>query len=211
MERTEDTQRKSLDQANNAEGQKTVEWYQQRLREAMARSRQQQITEQVGIPERKASALNGEMEEPRALFDSSERANRQLTQEIADARPANSDMQSINSRNRAGSNHNIQAEVDGMLAQEMAAGVVGFSDLFQKNCTEILQKIFLYLDPRSLHKSRQVCQQWNDFILSSVWGSKSGFNSLQRRLHYNWLNSDPERLNVGNIKPGSRPLALRDN
>ena len=180
MERTEDTQ-KTLDQANNAEGQKTVEWYQQRLREA--RSRQQRITEQVGIPEKKASALNGEMEEPRALFDSSERANRQLTQEIADAGPANSDGQSVNSRHHADSNHNIQAEVDGILPQEVAAVVEGFSALFQKNLTDILQKIFLYLDPRSLHKSRQVCQQWNDFILSSVWGSRSCFSSLQRRLH----------------------------
>ena len=97
-----------------------------------------------------------------------------------------------------------------MLPQKMASVVVGFSALFQKNCTEILLKIFLYLDPRSLHRSRQVCQQWNTFILSSVWGSRSGFNTLQRRLHYNWLNTDPKLLNVENIEV-SWPLALRDN
>merc|ERR1719225_1618218 len=117
-----------LDQANkaNAEGLKALKRYQQQLRDTIqgledeARSRQQ-ITEQVGIAERKASALNGEMEESRALLDSSERANRQLTQEIADARLAVTEMQSINSRDTAvkrnleGSIHTIQAEIDGML------------------------------------------------------------------------------------------------
>merc|ERR1711992_186414 len=117
-----------LDQANkaNAEGLKAIKRYQQQLRETIqgfedeARSRQQ-IAEQVGISERKASALNGEMEESRTLLDSSERANRQLTQEIADARMAVTEMQSINSRDTAvkrnleGSIHTIQAEIDGML------------------------------------------------------------------------------------------------
>ena len=117
-----------LDQANkaNAEGLKAIKRYQTQLRETIqgfedeARSRQQ-ITEQVGIAERKASALNGEMEESRALLDGSERANRQLTQEIADARMAVSEMQTINSRDLAvkrnleGSIHTIQAEIDGML------------------------------------------------------------------------------------------------
>merc|ERR1712051_534123 len=117
-----------LDQANkaNAEGLKAIKRYQQQLRETIqgfedeARSRQQ-ITEQVGISERKAAALNGEMEESRALLDSSDRANRQLGQEIADARLAVSEMQSINSRDLAvkrnleGSIHTIQAEIDGML------------------------------------------------------------------------------------------------
>ena len=117
-----------LDQANkaNAEGLKAIKRYQTQLRETIqgfedeARSRQQ-ITEQVGIAERKASALNGEMEESRALLDGSERANRQLTQEIADSRMAVSEMQSINSRDLAvkrnleGSIHTIQAEIDGML------------------------------------------------------------------------------------------------
>merc|ERR1711992_479843 len=117
-----------LDQANkaNAEGLKALKRYQSQLRETIqgfedeARARQQ-VSEQVGIAERKAAALNGEMEESRALLDSSERANRQLTQEIADARLAVTEMQSINSRDLAvkrnleGSIHTIQAEIDGML------------------------------------------------------------------------------------------------
>ena len=61
------------------------------------------------------------MEESRALLDSAERANRQLTQEISDARLAVTEMQSINSRdvavkrNLEGSIHTVQAEIDGML------------------------------------------------------------------------------------------------
>merc|ERR1711963_570461 len=117
-----------LDQANkaNAEGLKALKRYQTQLRETIqgfedeARARQQ-VCEQVGISERKAAALNGEMEESRALLDSSERANRQLTQEISDARLAVSEMQSINSRDSAvkrnleGTIHTIQAEIDTML------------------------------------------------------------------------------------------------
>merc|ERR1712152_83096 len=117
-----------LDQANkaNAEGLKALKRYQQQLRDTIqgfedeARARQQ-VCEQVGISERKAAALNGEMEESRALLDSSERANRQLTQEISDARLAVTEMQSINSRdvavkrNLEGTIHTIQAEIDTML------------------------------------------------------------------------------------------------
>merc|ERR1719251_629319 len=117
-----------LDQANkaNAEGLKALKRYQNQLRETIqgfedeARARQQ-VCEQVGISERKAAALNGEMEESRALLDSLERANRQLTQEISDARLAVTEMQTINSRdvavkrNLEGSIHTIQAEIDGML------------------------------------------------------------------------------------------------
>merc|ERR1711983_673355 len=118
----------ALDHANkaNAEGQKAIKRYQGQLRDTIqgyedeARSRQQ-VCEQVGISERKAAALNGEMEESRALLDSAERANRQLTQEICEARLAVTEMQSINSRDVAvkrtpeGSIHTIQAEIDGML------------------------------------------------------------------------------------------------
>merc|ERR1712029_1133140 len=117
-----------LDQANkaNVEGLKALKRYQTQLRETIqgfedeARSRQQ-VCEQVGIADRKAAALNGEMEESRALLDSAERANRQLTQEISDARLAVTEMQSINSRdvavkrNLEGAIHTIQAEIDGML------------------------------------------------------------------------------------------------
>merc|ERR1712072_902642 len=117
-----------LDSANkaNSEGLKAIKRYQGQLRETIqafedaARARQQ-VTEQVGIADRKASALAGEMEESRALLDSAERAKRQLDLEIADARNAVSEMQSINSRDQTtkrsmeGTIHTIQAEIDAML------------------------------------------------------------------------------------------------
>merc|ERR1711981_1166885 len=83
-----------LDHANkaNSEGLKSVKRYQGQLRETIqlyedeARARSQ-IMEQVGISERKAAALSGELEESKALMDSSERS-KQLEMEIADGRTA---------------------------------------------------------------------------------------------------------------------------
>merc|ERR1719237_722258 len=117
-----------LDHANkaNSEGLKSVKRYQGQLKETIqlyedeARSRSQ-IMEQVGISERKAAALSGELEESKALMDSSERAKRQLEMEIADGRTAVNNMQVINGRDMTakrgleGAIHTIQAEVDAML------------------------------------------------------------------------------------------------
>merc|ERR1719230_870089 len=90
-----------LDHANkaNSEGLKSIKRYQGQLKETIqlyedeARARSQ-IMEQVGISERKAAALSGELEESKALMDSSERAKRQL----ADGRNAVNNMQVINGR-----------------------------------------------------------------------------------------------------------------
>merc|ERR1719244_2138671 len=117
-----------LDHANkaNAEGLKAIKRYQAQLRETIqayedeARVRQQ-VSEQVGISERKAAALSGEVGESKALLDSSERSKRQLDMEIADARNACNEMQAINSRDMAakrgleGQLHTMQAEIDAML------------------------------------------------------------------------------------------------
>merc|ERR1719460_3335779 len=117
-----------LDHANkaNSEGLKSVKRYQGQLKETIqlyedeARSRSQ-IMEQVGISERKAAALSGELEESKALMDSSERSKRQLEMEIADGRNAVNNMQVINGRDMTakrgleGAIHTIQAEVDAML------------------------------------------------------------------------------------------------
>merc|ERR1712154_523649 len=109
----------ALDHANkaNSEGQKAIKRY-----EDEARSRQQ-VMEQVGISERKANALSGEVEESRALLDSAERAKRQLDSELADARNAVNEMGVINSRamhdkrNVESLIHPLQAEIDDALAQ----------------------------------------------------------------------------------------------
>merc|ERR1712228_830876 len=80
-----------------------------------------QISEAVGISERKAAALSGEVEESRALIDSADRAKRQIENEIADARAAVNEIQSINARDMTakrsleGSIHTLQAEIDAML------------------------------------------------------------------------------------------------
>merc|ERR1711972_995767 len=117
-----------LDHANkaNAEGLKSIKRYQTQLRETIqafedeARSKAQ-ITEQVGISERKAAALSGEVEESKALLDGANRAIRQLQNDIADSRGAVNNMQTINGRDMTSkrqlesSIHTLQAEVDGML------------------------------------------------------------------------------------------------
>merc|ERR1711862_431309 len=98
----------ALDHANkaNAEGQKAIKRYQGQLRdtiqgyEEQARGRQE-IQEAVGIAERKANALSGEVEESRALLDSADRAKRQLDAELGDARNAVNEMQVKNSEEKS--------------------------------------------------------------------------------------------------------------
>merc|ERR1712107_647217 len=120
----------ALDHANqaNSEGQKAIKRYQGNLRETIqgfeeqARQRQE-VMEAVGIAERKANALSGEVEESRALLDSAERAKRQLDAELADARNAVNEMQVINSKamhDKRGLEsviHTLQAEIDDALQQ----------------------------------------------------------------------------------------------
>ena len=117
-----------LDHANkaNSEGLKAIKRYQGQLRETIqayedeARQRQQ-VSEQVGISERKAAALSGEVEESRALLDSAERAKRQLDMEIADSRNSCNELQAINVRDMShkrsleGQLHTVQAEIDSVL------------------------------------------------------------------------------------------------
>merc|ERR1719402_718133 len=117
-----------LDHANkaNSEGLKSIKRYQGQLRETIqlfedeARAKAQ-IMEQVGISERKAAALSGELEESKALLDGANRSIRQLQNDIADSRGAVNNTQTINGRDIADSRqlessiHTLQAEVDGML------------------------------------------------------------------------------------------------
>jgi len=117
-----------LDHANkaNSEGLKSIKRYQAQLRETIqayeeeARARAH-VAEQVGIADRKAAALSGEVEESRALLNTSERSIRQLGVEIADARESVNAMTSINSkeladkRSHEGKIHQMQAEIDAML------------------------------------------------------------------------------------------------
>merc|ERR1712209_229310 len=90
----------ALDHANkaNAEGQKAIKRYQGQFRETITGYEEQvrgkqEVMEAVGIADRKAGALSGEVEESRALLDSAERSKRQLDQELSDARSAVNEMQ----------------------------------------------------------------------------------------------------------------------
>merc|ERR1712060_432144 len=118
----------ALDHANkaNAEGQKAIKRYQGQLRDTIqgfedqARGRQE-VMEAVGIAERKAGALSGEVEESRALLESADRSKRQLDSELADARTAVTEMQVINGKamhDKRGLEsviHTLQAEIDDAL------------------------------------------------------------------------------------------------
>merc|ERR1712156_153546 len=120
----------ALDHASKAnnEALKSVKRYQGQLREAecgyeeAARVRQE-MSEKANLADRRANALQGEMEEARALLDSAERGKRQTEAELAEARAAVNEMTSVNSRAAAdkrrveGALHTLQAEIDDMLHQ----------------------------------------------------------------------------------------------
>ena len=81
----------------------------------------QEMAEKASLADRRANALQGEMEEARALLDSAERGKRQTEAELAESRTAVNDMTSINSRAGAdkrpveGALRTMQAEIDDML------------------------------------------------------------------------------------------------
>ena len=120
----------ALDHANkaNSEAHKSIKRYQGQLRDVEQlfeeESRQRaEISEKAGLAERKANALQGELEESRSLLDSADRGKKQAEMELADARAAVNDMTSINSKASAEKRHlesaihTMHAEIDEMLHQ----------------------------------------------------------------------------------------------
>merc|ERR1712203_835832 len=95
----------ALDHANKAnnEALKSIRRYQGQLREAevhyeeAARLRQE-MSEKASLAERRSNALQGEMEEARALLNSAERGKRQTESELTEARMAVNEMNNVNSR-----------------------------------------------------------------------------------------------------------------
>merc|ERR1712183_349235 len=79
--------------------------------EEAARLRQE-MSERASLADRRANALQGEMEEARALLDSAERGKRQTEAELTEARMAVNEMNNVNS---------LQAEIDDMLHQAKAS------------------------------------------------------------------------------------------
>merc|ERR1711988_1327145 len=120
----------ALDHANkaNAEAHKSIKRFQAQLREVEGlyeeESRQRrEIGEKAGLAERRAGALQGELEEARALLDSADRGKKQADMELVEARGAVNDMTTINSKAGAekrrleGAIHTMHAEIDDMLSQ----------------------------------------------------------------------------------------------
>ena len=83
----------------------------------------QEIGEKLGLADRKANALQGELEEARSLLDSADRGKKQAEIELSDARAAVNEMTAINTKANADKRHlesavhTMHAEIDDMLHQ----------------------------------------------------------------------------------------------
>jgi len=66
-------------------------------------------------------------------------------------------------------------------------------ELFALELEEIIQKIFLFLDPTSLKNARRTCIEWKEFIDRRIWKSKSGMVELNRKLISQWKSDKPEK------------------
>merc|ERR1712227_487457 len=120
----------ALDHANkaNSEAHESIKRFQGQLRdvevlfEDEARQRGE-IAEKAGLADRRAGALQGELEEARALLDSADRGKKTADMELVEARGAVNDMTTVNSkassdkRRLESAVHTLHAEIDDMLAQ----------------------------------------------------------------------------------------------
>merc|ERR1712002_1033434 len=106
----------------------SIKRYQNQLREVEGAFEEEsrvrrEIMEKGGLAERRANALQGELEEARALLDSADRGKKQAEMELADSRSAVNDMTTINSKASAEKRHfesavhTLHAEIDDMLSQ----------------------------------------------------------------------------------------------
>ena len=120
----------ALDHANkaNSEAHKAIKRYQAQLREVDSlleeeSSQRRQMAEKAGLADRRANALQGELEEARSLLDSADRGKKQADMELGEARVAVNDMTSINSKASAEKRHlesaihTMHAEIDDLLQQ----------------------------------------------------------------------------------------------
>merc|ERR1711981_638659 len=120
----------ALDHANkaNSEAHKSVKRYQGQLRDVEGLYEQEsrlrrEMAEKSGLADRRANALQGELEEARVLLDSAERGKKQSDMELCEARSAVNDMTTINSKALADKRriesaiHTMHAEIDDILQQ----------------------------------------------------------------------------------------------
>ena len=66
------------------------------------------------------------------------------------------------------------------------------SMLISSNIEEPLIGIFMNLQPRSLHISRQVCKKWNQFIVDRIWKNRPIKKYLKKRLNSRWKGEEPK-------------------
>ena len=59
---------------------------------------------------------------------------------------------------------------------------------------ELKVKIFLYLQGGSLHSCRQVCREWNDFILENIWKSKDARKVMEMILKDNMFIEEAKHV-----------------
>ena len=72
------------------------------------------------------------------------------------------------------------------------------------------------MDPHSLHKCRQVCQDCNTFILKEVWGSKTGREEIMRKLKLRLRRWEPSvselpgvnQLNIERVVVDNRSVGV---
>merc|ERR1711994_17916 len=120
----------ALDHANraNAEAHKSIKRYQGQLRDVESSYEEEkrgriELSERAGLADRKANALQGELEESRSLLDSAEHGKKQTDMELAEARASVNDMTAINSkamsekRQLESACHTLHAEIDDCLHQ----------------------------------------------------------------------------------------------
>merc|ERR1719365_503292 len=120
----------ALDHANkaNSEAQKAIKRYQGQMRDTECAFQEEQrarqeVGEKASLADRRANALQGEMEEARSLLDSAERGKKQTEAELAESRSAVNEMSSINSRASSdkrsveGAVHTMHAEIDDLLVK----------------------------------------------------------------------------------------------
>jgi len=68
-----------------------------------------------------------------------------------------------------------------------------FCLLESHNLAFLIQEIFLYLDHDSLHQARQVCQDWNEFIMERIWRSRRGKVEMKKKLWRQWKKYEPHK------------------
>merc|ERR1711997_1045270 len=123
--RAMDSSQASLDADNKAkaEAHKSVKGYQSQLRDVEGylteeKRQRQEINEKSSLVDRRAMALEDELEEARSLLDSADRGKKQADTELANARESVNDMQAINSkamgdkRRLESAVHTCHAEID---------------------------------------------------------------------------------------------------